>query len=45
MIKRRIEPFLEQKNKHTEENEEYYANTRAMLRWMGKETERKKKNG
>ena len=44
VIKRRIEPFLEQKNKHAEENEDYYANTRAVLRWMDKETERRKKN-
>lgn len=44
VIKRRIEPFLGQKNKHTEENEEYYANTRAMLRWMDKETAKRKHN-
>lgn len=44
VIKRRIEPFLEQKNKHTEENEEYYANTRAMLRWMDEETAKRKHN-
>jgi hypothetical protein len=45
VIKRRIEPFLEQKNKHAEEDEDYYANTRAVLRWMDKESERRKKNG
>jgi hypothetical protein len=44
VIKRRIEPFLEQKNKHTEENEEYYANTRAVLRWMDQETVKRKHN-
>ena len=41
MIKCRIEPLLEQKNKHTEDEEEYYANTRAVLRWMDKETEKR----
>ncbi len=45
VIKRRIEPFLEQKNKHVENDEDYYANTRAVLRWMDKETAKRKHNG
>ena len=44
VIKRRIEPFLEQKNKHAENDEDYYANTRAVLRWMDENTKEKTKN-
>ena len=44
VIKRRIEPFLEQKNKHAENDEDYYANTRTVLRWMDQETVKRKHN-